>query len=145
MAIHRRIVPANRLKARYHFEVPVWLIDADKLPDDSLRVEILEKVGSDWLFVPNEPTLTYSEPVFAFPKLPVKYSAKGIRVARSNPFLLRAAGRVRLAEGEHRLLLRARTGARVRMDGKLIAETKFAIRNASGHESVLADIPRGIN
>ena len=136
VAIHRRIVPANRLKARYHFEVPVWLVDADKLPDDSLRVEILEKVGSDWLFVPNEPTLTYSEPVFAFPKLPVKYSAKGIRVDRSNPFLLRAAGRVRLAEGEHRLLLRARTGTRVRMDGKLIAETKFAIRNASGHESV---------
>jgi hypothetical protein len=46
VAIHRRIVPANRLKARYHFEVPVWLVDADKLPDDSLRVEILEKVGS---------------------------------------------------------------------------------------------------
>ena len=136
VAIHRRIVPANRLKARYHFEVPVWLVDADKLPDDSLRVEILEKVGSDWLFVPNEPTLTYSEPVFAFPELPVKYSAKGIRVDRSNPFLLRAAGRVRLAKGEHRLLLRARTGTRVRMDGKLIAETKFAIRNASGHESV---------
>ena len=136
VAIHRRIVPAHRLKARYHFEVPVWVVDADKLPDDSLRVEILEKVGSDWLVVPNEPTLTYSEPVFAFPKLPVKYSAKGIRVDRSNPFLLRAAGRVRLAEGEHRVLLRARTGARVRMDGKLIAETKFAIRNASGHESV---------
>jgi hypothetical protein len=136
VAIHRRIVPANRLKARYHFEVPVWLVDADKLPEDSLRVEILEKVGSDWLFVQNEPTLTYSEPVFAFPKLPVKYSAKGIRVDRSNPFLLRAAGRVRLAEGEHRLLLRARTATRVRMDGELIAETKFAIRNASGHESV---------
>jgi len=43
---------------------------------------------------------------------------------------------VRLAEGEHRLLLRARTATRVRMDGELIAETKFAIRNASGHESV---------
>jgi len=136
VAIHRRIVPASRLEDRFKFEAPVWMVKVDELPDDALRVEILEKTGSDWMFVPNKPTLIYSEPVFSFPQLPVKYSAKGIRVDRSNPFLLRAAGRVRLATGKHRLLLRSRTGARVRVDGELVAETKFAIRNASGHESV---------
>ena len=78
----------------------------------------------------------YEEPAFAFRRLPKKYSPTGLISDRSNPFLLRARGRAVLPAGECRILLRSFNSARLFVDGKLAAETRFRTRNADGHEDV---------
>jgi len=45
----------------------------------------------------------------------------------------------RLAAGEYRLLVRAVSGSRLFIDGKIVATTDFVSKNAEGHEAV----PRG--
>src|SRR3954463_4605739 len=103
-----------------------------------VKVEILESIPdqTSWNFTPPEPTETYAEPAFGFPYLPARYSAKGIKVDRGAPFVVRASAEVTLPKGEHRILMRARNGARLFMDGKLILSNKFASLNSDGHEEV---------
>src|SRR4051812_33359955 len=86
----------------------------------AVRVDVVENIPNEanWNFTPPDPTETYAEPAFAFVAMPVRYSSKGIKVDRSNPFLYRATAPVQLPAGEHRLLLRARTGSRLFVDGK---------------------------
>ena len=79
---------------------------------------------------------SYAEPVFGFAAMPTKYSPRGVKEDRGLPFLLRASASVTLPKGEPRLLLRARTGARLWVDGKLVLSTRFPNLNADGHEEV---------
>ena len=106
------------------------------LPRGRVRVELLENVAGGWDFNATKPTASYSAPAFGFPFVPTKYNAKALIIERSNPFLLRAATVVKLSKGEHRLMLRARTLARLRVDGNTIATTGAINRNSSGHEAV---------
>jgi len=68
--------------------------------------------------------------------MPTRYSNKGIKLDRGAPFLFRASAKVTLPAGEHRLLLRARTGSRLFLDGKLLLTTPFPKLTADGHEDV---------
>jgi hypothetical protein len=110
------------------------------LPDDAVRVEIFEGVPdqTSWNFTGSLPVATesYTEPVFGFAAMPTRYSPHGVKVDRGLPFLLRASGRVTLPRGELRLLLRARTGSRLWIDGALVLSTRFPNLNADGHEEV---------
>src|SRR5438034_5706880 len=88
---------------------------------ESVRVEIFEGIPdqTSWDFPTPVLSESYREPAFGFVIMPTKYSACGVRVDRSAPFLFRASADLQLPEGDHRLLLRARTGTRLFVDGKL--------------------------
>ncbi len=131
-------------------DLPMPVVSAEGLPRGAARVEIFEfplKVdsaavetfgGNDsdpagetdtaahdptWSEVPPNKTTEYTEPAFALTQLPQKYSARGVRADRSRPYLVRMAGLVTLPEGEQTLHLRALTGTRVALDGKVILQT----------------------
>ena len=108
------------------------------LPADEVRIELVEGVPdrASWNFTAAAPTESYTEPAFGFVVVPTKYSERGVKVDRAAPFVFRASARVRLPKGEHRLLLRARTGSRLFMDGNLILTTPFPDLKADGHEEV---------
>ncbi len=110
------------------------------LPADSVRVEVVEGLPdqASWNFTNGLPAVAemYNEPTFGFVTVPAKYSPGGVKVDRGQPFLIRASGQVTLPKGEPRLLLRARTGSRLWIDGKLVLSTRFPNLNADGHEEV---------
>src|SRR5258706_494513 len=111
---------------------------ASEPPDDAVQVEIIEGVPdkTSWDFEPPKPSESYTESAFGFAAMPTRYSSKGIKVDRSAPFVFRASARVTLPQGERKILLRARTGSRLLMDGQLLLATKFPNLNADGHEEV---------
>src|SRR6187549_3278780 len=68
------------------------------LPRDAVRVEFIEGLPdqTSWNFTNNlrAPHQHYSESAFGFVVAPTKYSARGVKLDRALPFLLRATGRV---------------------------------------------------
>src|SRR5262245_23504679 len=116
----------------------ILLLAAVPLRAEPVQVDIVEGVSDKkgWDFTPPEPVLRYTESAFGFVGVPAKYSAKGIVVDRTNPYLIRATSRLTLPAGEYRVLVRSRGGARLAVDGKPIAEIDFLKANASGHEKV---------
>lgn len=81
----------------------------------------------------------YTQPTMVFVGFPNKYTSTGVIGERSNPFLLRAQTSVHIAVeqgGEYEFILRSKGAARVFVDDREIAHTKFLIRNANGHELV---------
>lgn len=113
-------------------------ITGGELPSGQVRVQILEGVPdqTSWNFVVPRNGESYFEPAFGFPVVPSKYSSRGVKADRDYPFLFRAAAKLSLPRGEHRLLLRARTGARLYIGGRLVLETRFPNLTANGHEDV---------
>ncbi len=113
---------------------------ATDLPAEAVRVELFEGLPdqTSWAFTNGLPAVseTYAEPAFGFVTAPTKYSPRGVKEDRGMPFLLRASARVTLPRGDHRLLLRARTGSRLWVDGRLALSTRFPNLNADGHEEV---------
>jgi mono/diheme cytochrome c family protein len=79
---------------------------------------------------------TYSEPAFAFFHLPWQYTSTGVRTDRSGPLLVRATATFKLPAGKYDLLLRARSGARLNVDGRLVAELPFPKPIEDGHDAV---------
>jgi len=136
VAIYRKALPAKRIAGRFKSARREFTLDAENLPVGKVRTTLHEGVGDNWNYVATEAAAQFDSAVFGFPFLPAKYNAKGLIVDRSSSFLLRAAATVKLPKGEHRFLLRARTLARLWVDGKVIASTKLASRNGSGHEEV---------
>ena len=120
----------------------------ENLPQGKVFVQLLEGVPAKraWDFPTSlRVTEEYEEPAFGFVAVTKKYSDRGLVVDRSNPFLIRAFGRVKLEEGEYELLLRAFNAARIFVDGRLVAETPFPQGSTDGHEAVpelaTADFP----
>jgi hypothetical protein len=130
--------------------LPPAIIAAEELPRGKVRVQVFEfpkpaeqeigwasndspkaarkKVESGdmdetWSVLPTIRTDEFTERAFAFADITNKYNERGVKVDRSGPFLVRAAGVVRLPAGEYTLHLRALTGARVAFDGQIIADT----------------------
>jgi len=114
------------------------VVNASELPPDSVRVEIFEELPDEpkWNFTNPPVSEVYSEPALGFAVLPTKYSDRGIKVDRAAPFLVRASARVTLPKGEQRILLRARTGSRLFVDGKQLLTIKFPSLISDGHEEV---------
>ena len=79
-----------------------------------IRVEIFEGISSKKSWSLGSPRLVEDYPAGAFGLMDVrqKYSDKGLRADRSNPFLVRMTAKVKLPAGEQRLLLRSRNAAR---------------------------------
>ena len=139
--------------------VPPPILKAEDLPRDAVRVELFEHPGkveaaaketaggndsgpakagaaldASWAELPMVKTDAYTEPAFAFASIPTSYNAHGVKVDRSQPFLIRAAAVVTLPPGEHRLLLRALGGSRLALDGRELAATA-QIKPRSGDDN----------
>ncbi|HSH93986.1 MAG TPA: DUF1553 domain-containing protein [Roseimicrobium sp.] len=78
----------------------------------------------------------YEEPAFAFFHIPWQYASTGVRTERRTPLLLRATASFKLPAGKYQLLLRARSGARLRVDGQSVAELPFPKPIEDGHDAV---------
>jgi hypothetical protein len=151
VAIHRRALDAKAIATRFNFVPPVAKFDLARLPKDAVQVELFEGIPSapNWNFTtPANAVERFTEPAFGFAGLPQKYTERGVRADRSNPFLLRAAAMVKLPAGEHRFLLRSLQSARLHVDGRLAAQTKFISPGGGGHGKVAeapgADYPAGL-
>ncbi|MEX2215246.1 MAG: DUF1553 domain-containing protein, partial [Phycisphaeraceae bacterium] len=144
VAVYRTVLSPKRIADRFE-KTPTDedkgnapIVDAASLPAGKVRVEIVEGIASDrsWQFLMPRESEQYDQETFALANVPSKYSDKGIIVDRSNPYLVRLSGKVKLPAGEYRLLLRSLNSARLFVDGKETIVTRFVNRNASGHERV---------
>lgn len=133
VAVHRAVLPAAELKARFvavTAEPPA--MDRAKLPVGKVLVELCERGVPEegrWPIEPPQVAESYFEDVFGFAEVPHKYVSTGVRGDRANAFLLRASALVTLPKGKHRLLLRGRGGSRLAVDGKVLLTTPFPFRN----------------
>ena len=142
--LHRGLVAASVLeqRGRSPFATPRLEPIADQSIGTDVLVEIIEGLTQDrsWPSEPGEITQRFQRDHLALVDTPAKYNHRGIRIERTNPFLVRLRARVNLpASGTG--LLRSKNAARLWIDGELVAETSFMSRNASGHESVPDLIP----
>jgi hypothetical protein len=114
-------------------------------PAGVVTIEIVEPIPDDpsWNFTPPEPTEIYQEPAFGFVGMPTRYSATGVKIDRAKAFLYRATAQVALPKGEHLLLLRARSGSRLLVDGHELLSTRFPDLRSDGHEEV-PEVPKAV-
>ena len=115
-----------------------WAAD---LPNDVVSIDLYEGIpaGAAWADDVGERSFSYTQPTFAFVGLPKKYNAHGVIDDRTNPFLLRARARIDVSPqeaGQWQFLLRAKSAARLLIDGHPIAQTEMMSSNGSGHEAV---------
>jgi hypothetical protein len=113
-------------------------LDGREAGEGRVRVEIFEGIPNkaSWDFTLADSADCYETSAFAFVEIPNKYTPRGVRADRSDPFLIRATGQVTVPEGKWRVLVRCRNAARLYLDGVQIAETPFHSISASGHDKV---------
>jgi hypothetical protein len=138
VALYRHALSAERIQARYRYTAPTPSFAADRVPPDAVLIDIYEGIPDkkSWRFVPTAPTDSFTYPALALVEVPNKYSPRGVKVDRSDPFLVRAMTRVLLPAGPHRLLSRCRNAARVYLDGQRILDLPFYNLSNSGHGQV---------
>lgn len=146
VAVYRYAISAEQIARRY-------VVDLPELPDvheqfvrdaeiDANRIvcEIVEGLPTPvaWSFRGGQLTTQFDAQYFALTKLPFKYNEYAVIDSRKAPYLLRMRTRKRLAAGQYRFILRAKSAARLFIGEHLVAETKVMRRNADGHEPVPA-------
>jgi hypothetical protein len=166
VAIYRKLVSAETLKARFQRVSPAPVVKLGDLPKGVVRVEVLEHrtkedeaLAGDWTVndsdsgksnagfeaswgnVPATVTESWTEPAFGLAQLIAKYSPRGVQRDRSIPFLVRMSAAVTLPPGEHRVLVRAMRGGRLSVDGEIVATSSFfpkpaGVTRASDAEAV---------
>ncbi|HEX3872055.1 MAG TPA: LamG-like jellyroll fold domain-containing protein, partial [Pirellulales bacterium] len=139
VVVYRGIVPAVELQKRFAFVPPPAPIERASVPAGRVLVQLCDvglPANSAWPAIPPQASETYSEEVFGLVDMPRKYVDSGVRGDRGNPSLLRAAARVKLPKGTHRLLIRARNASRLFIDDKQMLITKFQTGDSGGHGRV---------
>ena len=157
-----REAPASKTVTKSEsLPLPPAIIAAEELPKGKVRVQVFEfphvakpeapEIASNdsqkkkpvtddtdetWSVLPGLKTDEFTEQAFAFADITNKYNERGVKVDRSAPFLVRAAGVVRLPAGEYTLHLRALTGARAAFDGHIIADTPLKKAKGGDVEAV---------
>jgi mono/diheme cytochrome c family protein len=119
-------------------------IDPVSLPPGEVLVHLCHDGPSAnaWPAPSPKATAEYRERAFGFFAVPHLYVDTGVRGDRPNPFLFRAAAKISLPPGKHRLLLRGRGASRLWIDGKLILSTGFPTGDGSGHGLVSKSLPK---
>ena len=70
-------------------------------------------------------TESYAAPAFGFFRTPYLYVSTGVRGDRGSPYFFRAAAKVNLPAGKHRLLLRGRGASALFINDQLVLTTPF--------------------
>ncbi|QDT32238.1 DUF1553 domain-containing protein [Thalassoglobus polymorphus] len=145
VAIYKSIVPADHLRERYIINGEkltgrvIGEVDPEKIPSDSVQVFLTEGIPAsrNWGFVlTTPPSKSWTADRIAFTGLPRKYTDKALIDDYSLPLLLTAATQINVSSeqaGEHRIVLRALSAAKLFVDGKLVGETPFQSLSRSGH------------
>lgn len=138
IAIYRKALSPERIAKRFWQRPIESFLATRELPQDAVLVEILEGIPDQksWNYPPPPAFDSYLAPAFAFLQVPRKYNDKGVLADRTNPFALRATGIVTLPDRKCRLLLRARNGARLFLDEKLILESPFHNISGDAHGTI---------
>lgn len=107
-------------------------------PKNTVLVELFEGMPTNrtWDFRWPKASESFFQNSFGFTALPRKYSSKAIQVDRTQAFAVRASSLVTLPAGEYELLVRARNGSKLWVDGKTIAETPFFAISSDAHGSI---------
>ncbi len=94
--------------------------------------QVLVQLSGDWKAEKNvwpsaalPTTESYEAPAFGFFRTPFPYVSTGVRGDRGSPYFFRAAAKVNLPAGKHRLLLRGRGAAALFINDKLVLNTPF--------------------
>ena len=135
VALHREVLSPEKIAAKYVVEMPPSYVTEPPDTHDLVFCEILENIPDQfsWDFPIPKPTLAYIESSFGLIAIPHKYNAHGVREDRSNPLMVRLTGWYEFPQSETRLILRSHCGARLFIDGKLIAENPFPKPRGDGH------------
>ncbi|WP_417382391.1 DUF1553 domain-containing protein [Gimesia sp.] len=138
VALYRTALTASQVASHFKYITSDPQIDWATIPEDRVRVDILEGIPNkkSWKFRPPRFAETFTQPHFALIEIPNRYSERGLKVDRPDPFLVRAMSRMTLPQGKKRILVRARNAARLYIDDKLVAETGFHKITSSGHDIV---------
>ena len=127
IAIHRAVLSAEILKSRYVVKLPPSYVTQPPDTHDLIFCEIMENIPDQysWDFPIPTPSLAYIESSFGLTAIPHKYNSHGVREDRSNPLMVRLTGWYEFPQAETRLILRSHCGARLFIDGKLVAQNPF--------------------
>ncbi|QDT25033.1 hypothetical protein Enr10x_03270 [Gimesia panareensis] len=138
LAVYRKVIPEKEIKAHFKYVAPKPRIDWTAIPSDRVQVDIYEGIPNkkSWSFRPPRFAETFTQPHFTLIEIPNRYSAKGVKVDRPDPFLVRAMSKMTLPKGKKRILVRARNGSRLYIDDELVLETPFHNISGSAHGKV---------
>ena len=140
VAIHRGTVTAAEICSRWDVDESVPIEGGTQpadLPETAVLYEIFEGMpDGSWYVGGAGPTESFTRPQFALIDLPLRYGETGVREDRSDPFIVRASGRVELPPGPQLLTIRTRGGARVFLDGKTVATLATPRDQSDGHEKI---------
>ncbi len=140
IALHRRIVPAEEIRDRYHWQPPKEI--RPEIPAGKVVVQLFGPVESisafpEWL---DAPLMEWQQDELAFVRVPQRYDSWGVRADWGSTLLLRAWTEIDLAPGEYQLLARSRGLGRLEIDGREVLRTAVQ-RNRSGAHHVVDDLP----
>lgn len=90
--------------------------------------------------IKKDPDRVYRARAFGFHRLPFKYDESGVRELHKGPIIFRATANLTLEKGEHRILIRTRNDATLKMDGETLTTVKALAIVSDGHNP-LQDIP----
>ncbi|MCA9019227.1 MAG: DUF1549 domain-containing protein, partial [Planctomycetaceae bacterium] len=138
VAVYRKILSAKQIAARFQYVAPKLKIDWTAIPSDRVQVDVYEGIPDrkSWSFRPPRYAETFTQPHFALIEIPNRYSPRGVKVDRPEPFLVQAMSKITFPKGKKRILVRARNASRLYIDDKLVAETGFHNITNSGHDVV---------
>jgi hypothetical protein len=141
VAIHRRLLPSDRIAARWQVDDDAPAVEEVVLapvPEDAVLFEIVEGVPDldGWRIPLEQPAESFHRGTFALAELPLRYTDTGVRGDRQMPLVLRARTRVLVPAGPQRIRVRARGEARVLFDGEQVAAVKPSAKRSDGHEKL---------
>ncbi|MCX6917760.1 MAG: hypothetical protein NTX41_00460, partial [Verrucomicrobia bacterium] len=102
--------------------------DWNKVPAGQVLIQLSGNWKPDKNVWPAETlptTESYEAPAFGFFRTPFPYVSTGVRGDRGSPYFFRAAAKVNLPPGKHRLLLRGRGASALFINDKLVLNTPF--------------------
>ncbi len=143
VAIYRRALTPEEIASHYHVnlaeaEYAVGKIREDEVPDDRVRVEIMEQVPvqRSWNFRMQQPEHVIDLDVFALNEIPRTYNDRGLIEERTIPMLVHMTSRVEFEAGRYEFLLRSLDSARLYVDGELVGETEFMSLSGDAHHEL---------
>ena len=149
ISLSRTMLNDNQVKQNFNREggpkVVKWetpkMPDMGKIQSGQVLVQIIDGLNSFKSWPANlnrsKPTITWDQPAFILPRIPLAYDSWGIRSKWNAPLLLRMAADISLPAGETCFLTRVRGLSRLWVDGKEVVSTKPAAgRRTDGHNPV---------
>ena len=147
--LSRKILDDNQVKQHFNRmggpKVVKWepprMPEMGKIRSGQVLVQILDGLNSFKSWPANlnrpKPAITWDQPAFILPRIPLAYDSWGIRSKWKAPLLLRMAADISLPAGETSFLTRVRGMSRLWVDGKEVVSTKPASgRRTDGHNPV---------